>query len=74
MKFPLWELYCRSHYRQHYLWAGDLSDAGARAEAAHGERFDIRAFHDMLLWGGDLPLDLLEKRTDLWIAEHMHDE
>lgn len=32
------------------------------------------ACHDSLLWGGDLPLELLEKRMDQWIAEHMNDE
>jgi uncharacterized protein (DUF885 family) len=51
-----------------------MRELRARAEEAHGERFDIRAFHDMILWGGDVPLDLLEKRTDRWIAERPDDE
>ena len=41
----------------------------ARAEAALGDRFDIRAFHDALLVDGPLPLDLLDSRMDAWIAE-----
>jgi uncharacterized protein (DUF885 family) len=41
----------------------------ARAEAALGDRFDIRAFHDALLVDGPLPLDLLDARMDAWIAE-----
>lgn len=39
-----------------------------RAEAALGDAFDIRAFHDELLGAGALPLDLLEARVDAWIA------
>ena len=34
-----------------------------------GERFDIRAFHDEMLNGGVLPLDLLDARTNAWIQE-----
>ncbi len=32
-----------------------------------GSRFDIRSFHDEMLNGGVLPLDLLESRTESWI-------
>jgi uncharacterized protein (DUF885 family) len=32
-----------------------------------GSKFDIRTFHDEMLNGGVLPLDLLEARTDRWI-------
>ncbi len=40
-----------------------------RAKKELGAKFDIRKFHDEMLDGGTLPLDLLEARTDKWIAE-----
>jgi prolyl oligopeptidase len=42
-----------------------------RAEMHLGRDFDIRAFHDELLGGGALPLDLLEHRMDKWLAAEM---
>jgi len=40
-----------------------------RARKELGPKFDIRKFHDEMLDGGTLPLDLLEARTDKWIAQ-----
>ena len=39
-----------------------------KAEAALGERFDIRAFHEQVLGSGALPLPILEAKIDRWIA------
>jgi uncharacterized protein (DUF885 family) len=38
-----------------------------RAQKELGAKFDIRTFHDEMLNGGVLPLDMLDARTDSWI-------
>lgn len=47
-----------------------LQAARARAQQALGARFDAQAlkdFHDMLLAGGSLPLEVLDEQVDEWI-------
>jgi uncharacterized protein (DUF885 family) len=39
-----------------------------RAKTALGSKFDIRAFDDQVIDAGALPLDVLERRIDAWIA------
>ncbi len=39
-----------------------------RAQKELGPKFDIRTFHDEILDGGALPLDILDARTNRWIA------
>jgi len=46
-----------------------LRQIRTRAEAALGEDFDVRAFHDALLVPGPLPLALLDAHMDRWIEE-----
>jgi uncharacterized protein (DUF885 family) len=41
----------------------------SRAQKELGPKFDIRTFHDEMLSGGVLPLDLLDSRTTSWIRE-----
>jgi uncharacterized protein (DUF885 family) len=38
-----------------------------RAQDQLGDKFDIRAFHDEILSGGALPLDVLDARVNAWI-------
>ncbi len=45
-----------------------------KAEQTLGERFDIRAFHDELLGGGALPLEVLETRMNRWLTETLRSQ
>jgi len=40
-----------------------------RAQKELGPKFDLRKFHDEMLDGGTLPLDMLDARTNKWIAQ-----
>ena len=46
-----------------------IRELRARAEKELGPKFDVRTFHDEILDGGTLPLDMLEARVDKWIGE-----
>lgn len=68
----------RSEVRRYLVWPGQatsykvgmlrIQELRQTAEAALGDDFDIRGFHDTILGGGALPLTILEKRVDQWIA------
>jgi uncharacterized protein (DUF885 family) len=45
-----------------------IKELRAKAKAVLGERFDVRRFHNAVIDGGALPLQVLEAQIDEWIA------
>lgn len=45
-----------------------IKELRRRAEQELGDKFQISAFHDLILTGGVMPLAVLEKRVEEWIA------
>ena len=39
-----------------------------RAEAALGDKFDVRQYHNLVLTSGSVPLLVLESEVERWIA------
>lgn len=46
-----------------------IRELRTRAEEKLGDRFDVVAFHRLVLSQGSMPLTLLEQRVDRWISE-----
>ncbi|MBC2838825.1 DUF885 domain-containing protein [Robiginitalea sp. SC105] len=46
-----------------------IQELRRKAETELGDQFDIREFHDTILGGGAMPLDLLERQVDEWIQQ-----
>lgn len=44
-----------------------IQELRREAEAELGDAFDIKGFHDTVLGGGALPLELLERRVQRWV-------
>lgn len=42
----------------------------SRAQNVLGEEFDLRAFHDLILTMGPVPLDVLEEQVKAWISRN----
>jgi uncharacterized protein (DUF885 family) len=53
-------------YKIGQLTIRKLRDEG---KAQLGDKFDIKAFHDEILNGGAMPLDLLQERVEAWIKD-----
>ncbi len=46
-----------------------IRELRAAAEKQLGPKFDIRAFHDLVLMEGALPLSVLEARVQAWVGQ-----
>ncbi len=53
----------------YYLGEMTILELRRKAEAALGDKFDIRAFHDAVLETGSVPLPVLEARIERFIAD-----
>ena len=53
----------------YYLGEMAIIESRRKAEAALGDKFDIRAFHDTVLQLGAVPLPVLKARIDTFIAD-----
>ena len=45
-----------------------IMELRAKAQQTLGPRFDIKGFNDLLIGSGSMPLSVLERRVDDWIA------
>jgi uncharacterized protein (DUF885 family) len=43
-----------------------------KAKSTLGNAFDIREYHDVVLTNGRLPLNILERQVDKWIASKLN--
>lgn len=50
-----------------------IKELRRKAEKELGTGFDVRAFHDVVLGSGSVPLNVLEANVDRWIGEQRHD-
>ena len=57
----------------YYIGYRTIRDLRAEAEAALGDDFDQKQFHDIVLGLGAVPLPVLEQEVRRWIAEHKAD-
>ncbi len=68
-----------SEVRRYIVWPGQATAyklgmlrilaLRAKAEKELAGKFDIKGFHDTVLGGGAVPLAILERRVDSWIAK-----
>jgi len=69
---------CEEECHRYAAWPGQacaykvgqlaIEEIKGRVKAAMGERFDVRAFHELVLGAGPVPLHVLSQRADSWLA------
>ena len=79
-KTPIAEGAVKSEVRRYMVWPGQATgykigmlkilELRAKAQKALGDKFSIADFHDTILGGGAMPLTILERRVDNWIASY----
>ena len=75
---PAAEGQIRSEVQRYIVWPGQATaykvgmlkilEIREAARAELGGKFDIKGFHDTVLGGGAMPLELLERRVKEWVA------
>jgi len=68
----------KAEVQRYFVWPGQataykigmlkIQEQRKKAETALGDEFDIREFHDLVLGNGEVPLTILERIVDDWIA------
>ncbi|HEY8573292.1 DUF885 domain-containing protein [Phenylobacterium sp.] len=68
----------RAEVRRYITWPGQatgykigmirIQQLRAKAQRELGPRFDIKGFHDLVVGGGSVPLTVLDRAVDEWIA------
>lgn len=68
----------RTEVQRYLVWPGQatsykvgmifIQDLRKMAETELGDQFDIRGFHDAILDGGAMPLNMLEKKVKAWVS------
>lgn len=74
---PLSDTAVRSEVRRYFVLPGQATaykigmlkilELRGKAEQVLGDKFDIRGFHDTVLGGGAVPLNVLERRVMSWV-------
>lgn len=70
--------YVESEVERYMIWPGqalgyklgmiNILKLRTHAKQQLGDKFDIKVFHDLILLGGAVPMEILNERVENWIA------